>query len=316
MQEEIFGPVLVVDDLPHAGRGGGSWPTTPATASPRRSGPRTSTSRSTSRRSSRPGSSGSTPPTSSTPPRASAASASPASGAKADGRACWPTSNPPPTPKPLKPVAAIAGPTRPRGRPDLDRTAKLYIGGKQARPDGGYSRPVWSPKGKLLGHVGARQPQGHPQRGRGGPCRQGLGEDHRPHPRPDPLLHRREPLGPRDRIRRPPARPDRHDRARPRSRPPSSASSPTPPGPTSTTAQAKSVPIRGIALAMNEPCGVIGALCPDEAPLLGLISRHGPGHRHGQHLRAGPVRALPAGRDRFLPGARHLGPARRASSTS
>ncbi len=35
---------------------------------------------------------------------------------------------------------------------------------------------------------------------------------------------------------------------------------------------AKSVPIRGVALAMNEPCGVIAALCPDEAPLLGLIS--------------------------------------------
>ncbi len=34
----------------------------------------------------------------------------------------------------------------------------------------------------------------------------------------------------------------------------------------------KSVPIRGVALAMNEPCGVIGAFCPDEAPLLGLIS--------------------------------------------
>ena len=34
----------------------------------------------------------------------------------------------------------------------------------------------------------------------------------------------------------------------------------------------KSVPIRGVALAMNEPVGVIGALCPDEAPLLGLIS--------------------------------------------
>lgn len=39
---------------------------------------------------------------------------------------------------------------------------------------------------------------------------------------------------------------------------------------------AKSVPIRGIALAMNEPVGVIGALCPDEAPLLGLISLMAP----------------------------------------
>ncbi len=35
---------------------------------------------------------------------------------------------------------------------------------------------------------------------------------------------------------------------------------------------AKSVPIRGIALAMNEPVGVIGAFLPDEAPLLGLVS--------------------------------------------
>ena len=38
--------------------------------------------------------------------------------------------------------------------PALDRTAKMYVGGKQARPDGGYSRAVWSGKGKLLGHVG------------------------------------------------------------------------------------------------------------------------------------------------------------------
>ena len=32
------------------------------------------------------------------------------------------------------------------------------------------------------------------------------------------------------------------------------------------------MPIRGIALAMNEPLGVIGVLCPDEAPLLGFVS--------------------------------------------
>ncbi|MEE9428667.1 MAG: aldehyde dehydrogenase family protein, partial [Paracoccaceae bacterium] len=32
------------------------------------------------------------------------------------------------------------------------------------------------------------------------------------------------------------------------------------------------VPIRGIALAMNEPVGTIGIFCPDDMPLLGLIS--------------------------------------------
>src|SRR5690606_16809362 len=36
----------------------------------------------------------------------------------------------------------------------IDRTAKLYIGGKQARPDSGYSRPVVSPSGALVGEVG------------------------------------------------------------------------------------------------------------------------------------------------------------------
>lgn len=36
----------------------------------------------------------------------------------------------------------------------IDRTAKFYIGGKQARPDSGYSQPVLSPSGELLGQVG------------------------------------------------------------------------------------------------------------------------------------------------------------------
>src|SRR5262249_17109726 len=33
-----------------------------------------------------------------------------------------------------------------------------------------------------------------------------------------------------------------------------------------------SVPIRGVSIAMNEPIGVIGIACPDEFPLLGVIS--------------------------------------------
>ncbi len=36
------------------------------------------------------------------------------------------------------------------------------------------------------------------------------------------------------------------------------------------------MPIRGVALAMNAPVGVVGALCPDEAPLLGLVSTMAP----------------------------------------
>ena len=36
----------------------------------------------------------------------------------------------------------------------VDRTPKFYIGGKQARPDGGYSEAIVSAKGELLAHIG------------------------------------------------------------------------------------------------------------------------------------------------------------------
>jgi len=44
------------------------------------------------------------------------------------------------------------------------------------------------------------------------------------------------------------------------------------------------VPLRGVALAMNEPVGVIGAFAPDEAPLLGLVSVVGPALAMGNRL--------------------------------
>ncbi|XP_052089947.1 aldehyde dehydrogenase family 16 member A1-like [Mytilus californianus] len=38
--------------------------------------------------------------------------------------------------------------------PGIDRTFKMYYGGKQARPDAPYSRPVVSPNGTVIAHVG------------------------------------------------------------------------------------------------------------------------------------------------------------------
>ncbi|MCP4183814.1 MAG: aldehyde dehydrogenase family protein [Hyphomicrobiales bacterium] len=49
-------------------------------------------------------------------------------------------------PKPL--------PTGEAGDSTLDRTAKFYIGGKQARPDSGYSFPVHDHNGQLISHMG------------------------------------------------------------------------------------------------------------------------------------------------------------------
>src|SRR5687767_1293574 len=41
--------------------------------------------------------------------------------------------------------------------PVIDRTAKLYIGGKQARPDGGYSLPVLDQRGRHIAEVADRK---------------------------------------------------------------------------------------------------------------------------------------------------------------
>ena len=172
--------------------------------------------------------------------------------------------------KPLEPVvvSVAAGGAAAEG---IDRTAKMYIGGKQARPDGGYSRPVWSPRGRLLGHapIGNRKDirnaveAAHAAKGWGRTTG---------HLRGQILYYLAENLSARSAefsgrikdmtgkdgkaeveatIRRLftwAAWADKYDGA------------------------AKGVPLRGVALAMNEPVGVIGAICPDEAPLLGLVS--------------------------------------------
>ena len=51
----------------------------------------------------------------------------------------------------VTPIAASEATT---GSPMLDHTAKLYIGGKQTRPDGGNSYTVFSASGKPLGQAG------------------------------------------------------------------------------------------------------------------------------------------------------------------
>lgn len=49
----------------------------------------------------------------------------------------------------------LNGATAPNGAlPPIDRTPKLFIGGKQKRPDGNYVRPIINPAGQFVGHVG------------------------------------------------------------------------------------------------------------------------------------------------------------------
>src|SRR5690606_32153484 len=52
------------------------------------------------------------------------------------------------------PVLKLAAPSGESAHEGIDRTAKLYIGGKQTRSDSGYARAVIGAHGKALGEVG------------------------------------------------------------------------------------------------------------------------------------------------------------------
>jgi aldehyde dehydrogenase (NAD+) len=177
------------------------------------------------------------------------------------------------TAKALKPVAAFPETDRPEVE-GLDRTAKLFIGGKQARPDGGYSRAVYSPKGKLLGHASLANRKDLRNAVEAAQAAKGWSKT-TGHNRAQILFYLAENLS---------ARADEFAR---RLTALTGASSRDAAMEVETSIQrlftwaawadkydgaAKGVPMRGIALAMNEHVGVIGALCADEAPLLGLVT--------------------------------------------
>ena len=56
------------------------------------------------------------------------------------------------------------------------------------------------------------------------------------------------------------------------------------------------MPIRGVALAMHEPIGVIGIVCPDAAPLLGLSALVAPAIAMGNRVVVVPSGRPAAGR--------------------
>jgi len=173
-----------------------------------------------------------------------------------------------------KPRAAIAAfPAGPGAAADpLDRTPKLYIGGKQARPDGGYSTGIYGPKGKLLGHVAAANRKD--VRNAVEACNNAKSwAKTTGHLRAQILYYVAENLSARstefatrinamtgkrtgaaevansiDTLFTAAAWADKYD------------------------GQVHGVPIRGVALAMKEPVGNIGILCDDAAPLSGVIA--------------------------------------------
>jgi aldehyde dehydrogenase (NAD+) len=167
--------------------------------------------------------------------------------------------------------SAAVSPASMAGESVIDRTRKLYIGGKQRRPDQGYTMTVGGVGGKAVGEVGI---------GNRKDIREAVEAAHRAagwarttaHNRAQVIYYIAENLAARhgdfadllagmtggdgraevdaalERLFEFAARADKYDGA------------------------VHATPFRNVTLAMPEPVGVLGIVCPDEAPLLGFVS--------------------------------------------
>lgn len=188
---------------------------------------------------------------------------------------------------------APAEPELTNDAPAIDRTVKLYIGGKQVRPDSGYSMEVRSPDGRLLGEASL---------GNRKDIRNAVEAAHKAeswskataHNRAQVLYYCAESLSKRrdeiihgltavvgakqagaeldlsiERIFSYAAWADKFDGA------------------------VHNPPFRNIAIAMNEPLGTVGIICPTEAPLLGFLSLVLPAIAMGNTVVAVPSESYP-----------------------
>jgi aldehyde dehydrogenase (NAD+) len=169
--------------------------------------------------------------------------------------------------------------------PPIDRTPKLYIGGKQIRPDSGYSLPVQDASGRTIGEVG---------HGNRKDLRNAVEAAHKAagwarmtaHQRAQVLFYIAENVAPRaeafgrhvgerevalaiERIYTWAAWADKYD------------------------GLVHHTPYRNVTLAMPEPIGVLGIVCPDSWPLLGLVSTVLPAIAMGNAVVAIPSSGAP-----------------------
>jgi aldehyde dehydrogenase (NAD+) len=192
--------------------------------------------------------------------------------------------------------ASAAHPARPSPLvPRIDRTPKLFIGGKQARPDSGYSRQVRTAAGALLGEVGEGNRKDVRNAVEAAHAAAGW-ERATAHARAQVLYYVAENLS---------ARADEFAR---RITDMTGAAASRAAGEVDAAiarlftyaawadkydGAVHNVPIRGVALAMHEPVGVIGAACPETFPLLGLVSVVAPAIAMGNAVVAVPSEAHP-----------------------
>ncbi len=169
--------------------------------------------------------------------------------------------------------------------PRVDRTPKMYVGGKQVRPDGHYTTTILSAKGKIVGQVGDGNRKdirnaveaAHKARTSGWAMRHGYN-------RSQILYFIAENLDARnaefvERIVEMTGRTKKSAQAE-----------------VDTAVErlftyaawadkyggsVQETTLRGITVGVNEPVGVVGIACPDEYPLLGFISLMAPAIARG-----------------------------------
>ncbi len=192
--------------------------------------------------------------------------------------------------------ARVARISHPASRiPPMDRTYKLFIGGAQVRPDQGYSRKVLGPSGAMLALVAEGNRKDIRNAVEAAHAADGWAKASG-HNRGQVLYYLAENLAQRaeefaERI----AAMTGHDVADGRREVDASIARLF-----SYAAWADKydgavhqTPIRGVTLAMNEPVGVIGIACPEEEPLLGLVSLVAPAVAVGNTVIAIPSEAHP-----------------------
>ncbi len=189
--------------------------------------------------------------------------------------------------------APLNGHKNASGLPSIDRTAKLFIGGAQKRPDGNYTRPVLNASGEEVGQ--AADGNRKDIRDAVEAARKAESWGLKPgHTRAQILYYVAENLG---------ARSDEFARRLVAMT-----------GAKLKDAQAEveasierlftyaaycdkyggsvqETPLRGVTLGLHEPIGVIGIACPDEAPLLAFVSLFAPAIARGN-----PVVVIPSER--------------------
>jgi len=175
--------------------------------------------------------------------------------------------------KPIE-APAVSAPKAGTGMPGIDQTAKHYIGGKQARPDGGDSTAVATAKGAYAGLVGAGNYKDIRNAVEAATKAAGWAGTSS-HLKAQILYYIAENLSTRaaefedrlvsltgvtvkaaasevelsiQRLFSAAAYADKHE------------------------GRVHEPPIRGVALAMNEAIGTIGIVCPDEKPLLAFVT--------------------------------------------